>query len=236
MLTLYLVCFIVGGVLVASSALFGGHEGGPELHHDLDHDAGAGLEPADAAAEVEASHEIEAASGHEIEHGGVADQHAGGVWLPFLSLRFWTFFAAFFGLTGLVFTGFGLAPAVVTLGASVGVGLASGTGVSWLYRALKRAQVDSSVLDEDLQGTTGRVLLPIEPGSEGLVRVASKGMVKDLRAVTDDPGAIGRGEQALVVEVRAGVARVTALREPAGSADAAERARASRTTGVERRS
>ncbi len=199
MLTVYLACFLIGGVLIATSVLLGGHShaDGHDVEHDIDHDVGHDVE-----------HEID--HGHDADHGSDTDPHASGPWLPFLSVRFWTFFCAFFGLTGLALTWLDLAPGLITLATAVAVGGVSGTGVSWLYRLLKSTQVDSSITNQDLQGGMGRVLLPVEKASPGSVRVSVKGYVKDLRAVTDDPRPIAMGEQVLVVSVRAGVAKVTA--------------------------
>jgi membrane protein implicated in regulation of membrane protease activity len=208
-ITLYIVCLVMGGVLVAASALgAGGHDG---VHQELEHEApshGGEAEP-----EVhghDASHEVELTELSQVPSVSSTESPAGGAWLPFLSLRFWTFFSAFFGLTGLTLTLLSLSSPPVALAAAVGVGIVSGVGVTSLFRAVKGAQVDSSVEVEDLQGAVGRVLVPIDVGSEGLVRVKVKGAVKDLRAVTDDGAPITRGASALVLLVRDGVARVTA--------------------------
>jgi membrane protein implicated in regulation of membrane protease activity len=206
-ITLYIVCLVVGGVLVAASALMGGHD---DVGHEVEHEApGHGGEAEPDAGAHDSSHEVELA---DLSHvpAATSTETPGGAWLPFLSLRFWTFFSAFFGLTGLTLTGLSLAAPPVALAASVGVGIASGMGVASLFRLVKSAQVDSSVEAEDLQGAVGRVLVPIDASSEGLVRVKVKGAVKDLRAVADDGATIPRGASVLLLLVRDGVARVTA--------------------------
>ena len=82
MLMVYLIALIVGGVLLALTLVLGGavdHHAGG----DLDHHAGDG------------------------GHGGSFDAVFG--WLPVTSLRFWTFFAAFFGAVGTVLSAWSLA-------------------------------------------------------------------------------------------------------------------------------
>ena len=56
-------------------------------------------------------------------------------WLPFASLRFWTFFSAAFGLTGIGLSALDLsrAPSIIF---SVGAGYVSGLFVSKLYLSL----------------------------------------------------------------------------------------------------
>jgi hypothetical protein len=72
---------VAGGVLLVAS-LFG-----------ADQDA-------DADADIGADGDVDADAGHE----GLAHGDLGGFVAVFISLRFWTFFATFFGLTGVVFT------------------------------------------------------------------------------------------------------------------------------------
>jgi len=232
-ITLYIVCLVVGGVLVAASALTGG--GHDDVHHEVEPEAHGG----EAEPEVhghDVSHEVELA---DLSHvpSATSTEVAGGAWLPFLSLRFWTFFSAFFGLTGLTVTGLSLASPPIALAAAVGVGIVSGLGVTSLFRLVKGAQVDSSIDSDDLQGAVGRVLLAIDAGSEGLVRVKVKGTVKDLRAVTDNGAPIPRGSLALVLLVRDGVARVTATGDRAvETRDETTQAAPKRPGGIAQRS
>lgn len=209
-------------MLIATSVLFGSHSHDTDVDHDLDHDVDHDLDhdvahslnlEIDNKALLETnttiSNEVELTTEQQLN----TNMHEVGIWLPFLSLRFWTFFAATFGLAGVALTWLKLASSPVTLLTSIVLGVISGTGVAWLYRTLKRAQVDSSVSTRDIQGGVARVLLPIESTSEGKIRIASKGYVKDLRAITQDEKNINIGEQVLILDIKNDIARVTALRQ-----------------------
>ena len=85
----YLFSFALGGILLLASILLGDKDTGQA---DVDADA-------DASADAGAPHQ-------GLDHG-VPGSHGGlaGVFTAFLSMRFWMFFVAFFGLTGLVLDG-----------------------------------------------------------------------------------------------------------------------------------
>ena len=59
----------------------------------------------------------------EVDKDFGIEGDAAAVWLPFLSMRFWVFGSAFFGLFGTLATLLGLTTAGVTLGASIAVGV-----------------------------------------------------------------------------------------------------------------
>jgi membrane protein implicated in regulation of membrane protease activity len=173
-MAIYLGSMLIGGVLVALSVLGGDHG-----HHDVGGDG---------------------ADGHAGDHGsGVADTVL--AWLPLGSFRFWTFFAAFFGLTGTALTMLGTSSPVV-VGAAVAVGYASGL---MLTRALRRLQVttDSSLGEADLVGASAQVLLPVGGGRTGKVRLQIKGRTVDLLAETEE-AAMAAGERVLVIAAPAG--------------------------------
>ncbi|HMF44527.1 MAG TPA: hypothetical protein VKQ32_27825, partial [Polyangia bacterium] len=105
-MTIYIAALAFGGILLVAS-LVGGHD--HTDHHVGDHDQ-------DHA--------------HEHEAGGVP--HAALV-LPFLSLRFWIFGLAFFGLTGVVLHGLGLTSPLVAAVLATVVGLSFGYGAARLF-------------------------------------------------------------------------------------------------------
>lgn len=183
-MAIYLGSMLIGGVLVALSVLGGDHG-----HNDLDGDA---------------------ADGGAGDHGsGAADAVLG--WLPLASFRFWTFFAAFFGLTGTALTMLGTASPVV-VGAAVAVGYASGL---MLTRALRRLQAttDSSLGEADLVGAGAVVLLPVGGGRTGKVRLHIKGRTVDLLAESEE-AEMAAGERVLVIGAPAG-GHVVVARAPA---------------------
>src|SRR5687768_6536709 len=95
MLIVYILSAIVGGILVAASALMGG-----------DHDAHVG------------DTHFDGIDGHDGIHSDI--------YLPFLSLRFWTFFAACFGITGLLLTNFSSAASATVAVVSLITGVFAG--------------------------------------------------------------------------------------------------------------
>src|SRR5690606_15637009 len=106
---LYLFGLIVGGVLLGSSLLLGGDDG-----------------DADGDAHAEAGDHGGHGHGGDLQLDGAASDFL--LW-RFRSLRFWTFFLAFFGLTGLALEGFGLLESSwLTLAASLGMGIFAGLG------------------------------------------------------------------------------------------------------------
>lgn len=177
MLMVYLIALIVGGVLLALTLVLGGaadHGAG-----ELDHDAGG------------------AADG---DQAGALD--AVFAWLPVTSLRFWTFFAAFFGAVGTVLSAWNLAGPAPAAALAVAAGYLSGLLMNRAMRYLSRSDSDSSLGGGDLVGAGALVLLPVGPGAPGKVRVRLKGRAVDLLAVTDDERPLAAGQHAMVLSMR----------------------------------
>jgi membrane protein implicated in regulation of membrane protease activity len=170
MMVAYLITLIVGGVLVAMSLLAG-----------ADHEGEGGMGGPD----------------HGDAHGGFLD--ALQSWLPIASLRFWTFFAAFFGLTGTAMTVLGAAGKVPVAIASIAVGYASGIILTRAIRHLARGSSDSSLGEADLVGATALVLLPPAIGRPGKVRVHIKDRTVDFMAETQEAAEMAAGENVLVI-------------------------------------
>ncbi len=189
LLALYLGSLVLGGGLLAVSVVLGGGDADADLDHDVDADVD-----------------------HDVDHdAGHADAGA-ALWLPILSLRFWTFFLAFFGLTGALLDVLGRAGAVgassgQVLAISLVTGFAAGWGVAALIRRLKADTVSSTVVPEtDYAGRSGEVILDVAPGSPGWVRVDVRGVSVDLKAelVAGHEGTLSAGQQVIVVEWRDG--------------------------------
>jgi len=239
-LPVYLGCLALGGVLILASLLLGGvaHELGSDADAHLDLEAGGepGLDldgdgipevdvdaDADVDMDVEADAELDASA--DLDGGGSdlaghlgALQHeaaeAGGAWLPFLSLRFWTFSLATFGATGALLDLFDF-PSLVSAPASALTGAATGFAVAWAFHRLKTERVSGDTGLRSLTGREGRLLLSVGPDKLGKVRVATGGGDVDLPARTQDGRPIPVRETVLVVDVKDGVAQVTSL--PAGA-------------------
>ncbi len=170
MTTLYLITLIVGGCLLLLS-IFAGSD------HELDHD-------------VDADFDVDA----DID-GFDAGYDA---WLPMGSLRFWTFFAAFFGLVGTVLTAVGGLGKWMTLAPSLGVGYLSGIVATKVLRTLTKQKVGKVVGGNDLVGTTGTLMLPAAPGEPGKIRMQHGGRILEELAYTDDVP-LRQGDKVLII-------------------------------------
>jgi membrane protein implicated in regulation of membrane protease activity len=185
MIYLYIFALIVGGLLLGASLLLGGHgDHGAEVHHDTATPAGAG-DP----------------------------QGIESFMLWMLSARFWTFFAAFFGITGLVLDGFGVvsSPIVAALCAT-GMGLFAGFFASWLVRLMTAESSNSAVSSTDYVGKTGRLLVGFGPGATGKIRLEVKGSTIDLLCTAMDDATYETRDEVIVVEMDGTRARIAKTR------------------------
>jgi len=195
---LYLFCFALGGLLLLSSILLGDKDGG----HDSD---------ASAAGDVHA--EAETGGSQGIDHGVLASPGSlAGMFTAFLSMRFWMFFLAFFGLTGLVLDGLDLIPnSGVALAISLVMGLAIGQGTAAVFRYLAANETSTAASVGDYVGKSGRVLVGFGPGSLGKLRLTLKGTTVDVLTTTDEERAFVVGEEALVIQMNDTTAVVARL-------------------------
>jgi hypothetical protein len=190
MLAIYLAALGFGTTMILVSLLLGGGDKDfdKDLHVDHDHDPG----------------------GHDHDH---AEHDKPGIgfstwWL--LSLRFWTFGLATFGLAGTLLT-FLPVPYTLTAVVSVLTGLLIGVGAARLFRYLNRDQVSGTT---DLHGYVGeeaRVLVPIRPGASGKIVLSSLAGRVEMLATTRDSDTLDVGTTVIVAGVSAGVADVSRL-------------------------
>ncbi len=194
---LYLFSVIVGGILLAASILLGSKDVEADAHVDADVDADA-----DADADGALDKDLGA-------HGDAA-----GFLYLFLSLRFWIFFLAFFGLTGIVMDVAGLVShELIGLALAIGMGFLVGTGATSAIRMLSKERSGEAVESKDYVGKTARVLVPFEGERVGKVRVEIGGRSVDLlaTAVEEDAERYGGKEEVLIVEMDGSRARVARL-------------------------
>ncbi len=227
-LTLYLFSMVAGGVVLLASIVLGGHEDTDadvhaELHTgdgfdaDIDADADLDLDHGDIDADADIDADIDAAHGGSLAHAhGDADadalihverrQIARRRSHPILglltSLRFWTFFTTFFGLTGAVLEGLGLAAAIPALVLALAMGSLSGATAALVLRRLAADSIGVAASSRDYVGLSGRVLVPIRKGSLGKIRLQLKGTTVDMLATCDDDEALNPGEFAMIIEMR----------------------------------
>lgn len=194
MLTAYIVATVVAGAFILLSALAGGHDAGHDVDvgHDFDADA--------------PDHDF------DVHHENTGELTA-DTWIPFFSLRFWTYFAATFGLIGLILTLLRLADPITTFVLSISVGFGMGLLVAYLMRVLKNASTTSSAGVQDLLGKEAKMLVGVKTSQLGKVRFEVKGEIIDMIAVTEDGSEIESGEEVLIVGIEGNQARVARRRD-----------------------
>lgn len=189
-MVIYGVCFILGGIFVLLSAIGGldGVDFAGDVDVDLDADADADFDADAALDDVDVGTHAAPAQARRRR------------WLPFLSLRFWTFAVCFFGLTGLLVTLVqpGMASWLVALIAGL-MGLLCGTAAAVALRSLGGNQVNSLTRAEDLTGQIGTVEIPFDASSRGKVRLSLKGSTVAFFAFTQEQRPFRQGESVLVV-------------------------------------
>lgn len=182
---IYLFAFGLGGVLLLGSILIGDKDtGGGDGDAGEAGDAGGG--------DTHAQH---------FDHG-VGDDHGSlaGLFTAFLSLRFWMFFLAFFGLTGLVLDGLDLVDSpLAALIAALGMGLVTGQGTVAVFRRLANSETSTAASAGDYIGRTGRVMVGFGPGDLGRIRLTLKGTTVDVLVTTEDERVFSPGDEALVI-------------------------------------
>lgn len=184
MLSVYVVLGVIGGGLILLSALgVITHGLDADAHFDLDHDG-------------DMSHEI-VPTGDNVDH---SLHDTGDVWLPFLSLRFWIYASACFGLIGALATWFSDAKEPGIAIVAVLAGLLMGLLAAWSYRVLPRAEVTGGVSNADFVGSAGQVLVAVGEEKIGKVRVLVKGDTIDMLAKAER-GTIDVGEQIIVTGI-----------------------------------
>jgi hypothetical protein len=149
----------------------------------------------------------------DVHSSDVSDPHAEGsghvLLAALFGIRFWSFGAAFFGLTGLLLRVLGAPALAAPVGAVVGA--AAGFAASLLFRKMTREAVGSVGDAGALVGREGRLLLPVTSAQQGKVRIAQPGggHVDLIAALNGSDETLAVGAEVIVVDVRGTVAVVT---------------------------
>lgn len=196
---IYLATLIFGGVLLGTSILLGGHG---DVDADMDIDA-------DLDVDLDAEMDLDADTGFDKDFD-IGDAGDAFFW-PLKSVRFWTFFSAFFGLTGLTLEGLGLMSTVPAFIAASAMGITLGWSASSIIRRLARDDSGRGAEAKDYVGKTARVVVPVKPGGVGKVRVEIRGQNVELLAVTDEEVPLTAEDDVLVLELDGTRARVARL-------------------------
>ena len=189
----YVFALVLGSILLGASFLLGGdHDGDFDGDADFDADVDADADfDADLDADVDA--DIDGDADHD-SHGDL-----GGIFGVLSSVRFWTFFSAFFGLTGLVLDGLGLAAPVIALALAIGVGFLTGWTAVTLIRRLSANDTGVAAGVNDYVGKSGEMLLKVGPGRLGKIRIELKGTTVDVLAESEET--LAKGDHALIVSM-----------------------------------
>ncbi len=202
MLTIYIVCAVLGGGLMVLSALGGVFHGDVSTDHDVSFDADH---------QIDFQHDLAT----HVDHPSVDLSHdldigfaASDFWLAFMSMRFVTYFVGIFGIFGLVLTFFsGLSQTSIAVYTAL-VALVLGYGGALLNRYLKVEGETSGVTEHDYVGALGRTTVPIRGSQPGKVRVSIKGDTIDMIALSEGEKEIAMGEEIVVVGLEGDKVRV----------------------------
>jgi membrane-bound ClpP family serine protease len=122
---------------------------------------------------------------------------------PFLSLRFWTYFAAAFGLSGAALSITQPKSSSSNFLWSLVAGFALGLIVHAIMRAVWRSESTSAAHVEDLIGKEGTLLVAPKDGQPGKVRLDVKGELIDMLALPYSGAVTETGSTVLIVAVEA---------------------------------
>ncbi len=255
MLSVYLASLGFGACLIFVSLFFGGGDKDFDKDVEFDHDADLdGDVEADFDADVEADFDadVEADFDADVEADFDADVDADAefdgdldkdvdmdtaseaMWLPFLSMRFWTFGLGTFGLMGTMLTLAGL-PYLLVFLLAVAVGVGLGWGAAHFFRQLKSDQVSAPTSLRHYRGEEARVLLPIRPGGHGKIVVERPDGRVEMLANSSAGTTIERGSTVVIVSVRDGIAEVAPeISDAQVALERAQRAAAAKAAGRER--
>lgn len=214
MLGLYLATLGFGGVLVGVSTIFGGYDKdfdlGGDADMDLDFDADADVDmDLDVDADIDA--ELDAQMDYDGP-GALAEAGDAVLWVPFFSMRFWSFGTFSFGLTGTLLTLLTTSPVPLTGGISGALGLGLGTGAAWVFKKIKTDRLSGETTLDRFAGETAQVVLPVRPGGKGKVAIVNELGRITLLAQTQDDKPLMPGQTVLIASIKQGVADVTALK------------------------
>ena len=115
-----------------------------------------------------------------------------------------------FGTVGIIaLKGFDVTNPLIHVGMSLGAAVGVAFLVGFLLMKLLQLQSSSEIKTSDLEGTTGKVTVEIQPGRIGQVAVTAKGSRITYPARSDHNKRIPRHAQVLVIEYTSGTLWVT---------------------------
>ena len=199
MLSLYVGALVFGGILIGASVVLGGDGGDMDVDGDIAMDADL---DADGLADLV---DVDGADNALADVGPDA-----ALWMPFLSMRFWTFGLAAFGLTGTLLSAV-LSSGLVTAGFAAVSGISAGWGAAWSFRVLATKTVTGETTTARYIGQEARVVLPIKADRPGKIALQTFQGRLDMVARTHDGKDLSVGDTVLIAGVHDGIADVTRL-------------------------
>ncbi|MCX7735951.1 MAG: NfeD family protein [Candidatus Kapabacteria bacterium] len=203
MLTLFLVCLIIGGGLLAFSLLSGTHDSS-NLDHSADFQMDSEIN-VEGDINTEGHFSVEPTSAHIESHNFEAAET-----VKFFSLRNFIYFLTFFGLTGTLLTLFDI-NSIVSLLSSLGIGVLSYLFGYKLMKYFKTSETGEIINIYSLIGRTGKVELDIIGTNKGKILVNVGGRLIELIAMkseTDDSDSFKSGEEVLITDIQNNIAIV----------------------------
>jgi hypothetical protein len=192
MLILYVVCLLLGGLLIAVS-IFGGGDGDADLDADVDVAGDADVDVDGGEVDVDA----------DTGYGLVAAAR-------FLSMRNLVFFLAFFGLTGTLLSLL-QENERATLATALGLGLLAAWAVHTLMGYLRASQSGALPSPSALAGSEARVVVGVRGNRPGKVDVVAGDRTYQFLARLHEGAKVDHleaGDTAVVVRIQDGVALV----------------------------
>ena len=148
----------------------------------------------------------------DADMDGDLDGIDGMAWMPFMSLRFWTFAFGLFGMSGVILTTLGTGePITMSVSAAMGVGM--GYPIAYLFQKLKYDSVSAETSLLSYEDELARTLLPMKPNGQGKVRVQQNGELTDLIALNTSSVHIKSDQEVVILEVKDGIAQVTGIED-----------------------
>lgn len=126
------------------------------------------------------------------------------------SLQLWTYVLAFGGITGLLLRLVAHVAEPMAGLCALGVGLGTAITARKVMRRLSASSDSGTVDGNRLVGSTAQVLIPAPAGGTGKVRLVARGQTIDLLARSSDGQPLPEGTEVLILDLKDGVADVTA--------------------------
>lgn len=204
MLTLFLVCLIIGGGLLAFSLLSGSHDNSTMEH------SGEFQTDSEIDVHTEIASESGVSTGHITSEISPSHSTDASETVKFFSIRNFIYFLTFFGLTGTLLTLFEINTLISFL-SSLGIGILSYLFGFKLMKYFKASETGEIMNVYNLIGRTAKVEIDIIEGNKGKIVVNFGGKLIELVAVKSDTAgyeSLKSGEEVLITDIQQNIAIV----------------------------